>query len=184
MKKIFHLGIIALTVITVSSCSKSADDLVANEKATTTQAAKMIPGKQLSDPIFSSQLSKFYPAINQPEEMELGDNGAAISSGQIAVFYVILSPDVANEIPVTATLNTIDDATGQTIETYKLISYRDAGTVDAIIPEELVGTPFMLALVYLDNNLYIDKTITLSSEIQFNNAYSPARLERAFTVTQ
>jgi len=184
MKKLFYLGIIALTVITVSSCSKSAGDLVANEKATNTQVAKMKIGIQASDPIFTSLLSKFYPFINQPEVMELGDNGAAISSGQIAVFYVILSPDVANEIPVSATLSTIDDATGLPIETYNLISYRDAGTVDAIIPEDLVGTPFMLALVYLDNNLYLDKTVTLSSSIEFNNAYTPARLERAFTVVQ
>jgi hypothetical protein len=184
MKKLFHLGMIAGIFFSLSSCSKSAGDLVSNEKATTSQVAKMIPGNQLSDPIFTSQLSKFYPFINQPEEMELGDNGAAISSGQIAVFYVILSPDVANEIPVSATLSTIDDATGMQIETYNLISYRDVSTVDVIVPEDLVGTPFMLALVYLDNNLYLDKTITLSSDILFNNAYTPARLERAFTVVQ
>ncbi len=183
MKNLFHPGMIACIVLTLSSCSKSASDLVANEKVTNAKFAKMNPSNQSSGPIFSSQLSKFYPFINQPEEMELGDNGAAISSGQVAVFYILLSPDVANEIPVTATLSTIDDATGQPIETYKLISYRDVGTVDATVPEELVGTPFMVALVLLSNQ-YIDKTITLSSYIEFNNAYTPARLERAFTVTQ
>src|SRR6185436_14278945 len=145
MKKLFHLGMIATIVLIVSSCSKSGSDLVTNEKATTTQVAKMIPGNQLNDPIFTSQLSKFYPFINQPEDMAIGDNGAAISTGQLAVFYVTLSPSVANEIPVSATLSTIDDATGQTIETYNLISYRDVGTVDAIVPTELEGTPFMLA---------------------------------------
>jgi len=181
MKKLFHLGMIASIVLMLSSCSKSAGDLAANEKATTTQVAKMIPGNQLNDPIFTSQLSKFYPFINQPEDMEIGDNGAAISTGQLAVFYVTLSPDVANEIPLSATLSTIDDATGQTIETYNLISYRDIGTVDALVPPELVGTPFMVALVNLGGQ-YTDKTITLSSEIQFNNAFSPARLDRAFTV--
>ena len=183
MKKLFHLGMIASILFVMASCSKSASDLAANEKTKQLQLAKIKAGNQPSDPVFTSQLSKFYPAINQPEEMELGDNGAAISTGQIAVFYVILSPDVANEIPVSATLNTIDDATGQTIETYNLISYKDVGTVDAIVPEALVGTPFMVALVYLGDQ-YNDKTITLSSEIQFNNAYSPARLERAFTVVQ
>ena len=185
MKKLFHPGMIASIVFMLSSCSKSAGDLAANEneKATNSQVAKMIPGNQLNDPIFTSQLSKFYPSINQPEVMDLGDNGAAISSGQIAVFYVMLSPSVANEIPVSATLSTIDDATGQTIETYKLISYRDVGTVDAIVPEPLVGTPFMLALVYLGNQ-YLDKTITLSSYIEFNNANTPAQLDRAFTVVQ
>ena len=115
--------------------------------------------------------------------MEIGDNGAAISSGQIAVFYVTLDPSVANEIPVSATLSTIDDATGLPIETFNLISYRDAGTVDAVIPDALVGTAYMMALVYLGNQ-YLDKTITLASEIQFNNAYTPARLDRAFTVIQ
>ena len=181
MKKLFHLGMIAFIVLMLSSCSKSAGDLVANEKASTTQVAKMIPGNQLNDPIFTSQLSKFYPFINQPEDMEIGDNGAAISTGQLAVFYVILSQDVANEIPLSATLSTIDDATGQILETYNLISYRDVGTVDAMVPDELAGTPFMVALVNLGSQ-YTDKTITLSSEIQFNNAFSPARMDRAFTV--
>ena len=184
MKKTFHLGMIAAMVFVLSSCSKSTGDLVAVEKATATeQVAKMTPGNQLNGPIFTSQLSQFYPSINQPEEMEIGENGAAIGTGQIAVFYVTLDPSVANEIPVSATLNTIDDATGQTFETYNLISHRDAGTVDAIIPEPLVGTPFMFALVYLGSQ-YTDKTITLASEIQFNNAYSPARMDRAFTVIQ
>ena len=182
MKKLFYLGIIALTVITVSSCSKSAGDLAANEKTTNAKLAKMNNGNQSSGPIISSQLSKFYPFINQPEYMEIGDNGAAISAGQVAVFYVTLDPSVANEIPLSATLNTIDDATGQIIETFNLISYRDVGTVDAIVPAELEGTPFMVALVPLSDLLYLDKTITLSSDIWFNNAYSPARMERAFTV--
>ena len=112
MKKLFHIGMIASIVLIVSSCSKSAGDLAANEKTANAKLAKLNNGNQSSGPIFTSQLSKFYPFINQPEEMELGDNGAAISAGQVAVFYVILSPDVANEIPVSATLNTIDDATG------------------------------------------------------------------------
>ena len=72
---------------------------------------------------------------------------------------------------------------GEVIETYNLISYRDVGTVDVIVPVELEGTAFMFVLVTLSDQ-YLDKTITLSSEIQFNNAYSPARLERAFTVIQ
>ncbi len=183
MKKLFHTGMIASIVFMLSSCSKSTADLVAGEKATTQEAAKLSPGSQLNGPIFTSQLSKVYPFINQPEVMEIGDNGAAISSGQIAVFYVTLDPSVANEIPVSATLSTIDDATGLPIETFNLISYRDAGTVDAVIPDALVGTAYMMALVYLGNQ-YLDKTITLASEIQFNNAYTPARLDRAFTVIQ
>jgi hypothetical protein len=184
MKKLFHLGMIAGIFFSLSSCSKSAGDLAANEKATTSQAAKMIPGNQQNDPIFTSQLSKLYPFINQPYAQELGeDNGALITSGDVAVFYVILSPSVANEIPVSATLSTIDDATGQPIETYNLISYRDVGTVDAIVPEELVGTPFMVALVYLGDQ-YNDKTITLSSNIEFSIGNSPAQITRAFRVTQ
>ncbi len=182
MKRTFYPGLIAGIVLVLSACSKSAGDLVAKEKNSAAQTAKMNPVNQQNNPIFASQFSKFYPFINQPEEMEIGDNGAAIASGQIAVFYVVLAPEVANEIPVTATLSTIDDATGDIIETYNLISYRDAGTVDANIPEALVGTPFMFAMVNLGSN-YIDKTVTLSSYIEFNNAYSPARLERAFTVT-
>jgi hypothetical protein len=191
MKKNFHLGMFAIIVVITSSCTKSGSDLVANEaqsKSKISNSSKMHhinlgSGNLNSGPIISSQLSKFYPFINQPEPMELGDNGAAISSGQVAVFYVVLSPDVANQTPVNATLNTIDDATGQIIESYKLISYNDVAGVDAIVPDELAGTPFMVALVHLSDQ-YIDKTITLTSDIEFPNAYSPARLERAFTVVQ
>jgi hypothetical protein len=182
MKKLFHPGTIAGIVLILSSCSKSSSDLAANEKATAAQVAKMNnPANQTSDPIFSSQLSKFYPFINQPYDMEMGDNGAALNTDDLAVFYVILSPDVANLTPTVATLNTVDDATGQTIETFNLISYKDIGTVDAFVPGELVGTPFMVALVPLGSQ-YTGKTVTLTSYIEFNGAYSPARLERAFTV--
>jgi len=191
MKKLFHLGMIAGIFFSLSSCSKSAGDLVANEKSVKT-GMDQITGKHLvtlnprnlqTDPIFTSQLSKFYPFINQPYDLELGDNGATLNSGELAVFYVILSDLVMNETPVSATLSMIDDATGQTIETFNLISYRDVGTVDAIVPIGLETTPFMVALVNLGSQ-YIDKTVTLASDIQFANAYTPARLERAFTVIQ
>jgi hypothetical protein len=181
MKKIFHPGMIASLVLIVSSCSKSGSDLVAKEKAADTPVTTMKQVNQPSDPGITSQFSKFYPFINQPTEMQLGDYSSAISTGQIAVFYVQLSPDVANETPLTATLSTVDAATGQTIETFNLISYKDVGTVDAFVPAELVGTPFMVALVNLGSQ-YTDKMITLTSDIQFNNGFSPARLDRAFTV--
>ena len=185
MKKLFHPGIIALLVIAISSCSKSAGDMVAveQENAINPKNAGMSPGNQLNNPIITSQLSQFYRSIVQPFPLEIGDNGATINVDQIAGFFVTLSPDVANQIPVSATLTTYDDATGDAIETYRLISYMDIGTIDAIVPEDLVGTPFMVALVYLGNQ-YLDKTITLTSEIEFTNAYSPARLDRAFTVIQ
>ena len=192
MKKLFHLSMISGIFLCLSSCSKSANDLVANEisvKKGTSQVTGKGPGiftpkNNPSSPIFTSNWSKFYPFINQPYAQELGeDNGAVFNSGELVVFYVTLSQEVADEIPVSATLSTIDDATGQPIETYNLISYRDAGAVDAIIPDELIGSPFMVALVNLGSQ-YIDKTITLSSSIEFNNGYSPAQITRAFRVAQ
>jgi hypothetical protein len=182
---------IASFALIVSSCSKSSGDLAANENAakasvvnnSKTSLIKPKSGNPLSGPIIGSQWSQLYPFINQPYDLELGDNGATINSGQLAVFYVTLSPDVANEIPVSATLTTVDDATGLPIETFNLISYRDAGTVDAIIPDALVGTPFMFAMVNLGTQ-YIGKTVTLHSDIEFNGGFSPAQLNRAFTVTQ
>jgi hypothetical protein len=192
MRKLFHLGMIACIFFSLSSCTKSASDLVANEKSVKTGTSQannkgvvtLAPNNGHLGPIISSNWSKFYPFVNQPYAQELGeDNGAVFNSGALAVFYVILSEEVRDEIPVSATLSTIDDATGQSIETYKLIYYRDAGTVDAIVPDELAGTPFMFALVNLGSQ-YIDKAITLSSSIEFNNGYSPAQITRAFSVTQ
>lgn len=185
MKKLFHLGIVALIAFSVSSCTKSAGDLLSKENSTNTEKQSIgtsKPVKNPNSPISPLDLTKIYNFINQPFEMELGlDNGEAIQSGQIAVFYVTLSQVIADEYPFNATLTTTDASTGEPIETYKLISYRDVGTVDAIVPDELVGTPFMVALVYLGDQ-YNNRTITLSSEIEFGLFNTTAQLERAFDV--
>lgn len=194
MKKIFHLGIIAIAALSVSSCSKSGADLLAKEQKD--QAAQQNQSMQQKKITFLNtrnhhangadiwlDASKIYPFINQPLEMQLGTPDSKITTGQIAVFYVILSDDVANLTPTTAVLNLSDDATGQVIATYNLISYRDVGTVDAFVPAELANVPFMCALVSLDDQ-YIDKSISLNSYIEYNNAFTGANLTRAFNVTQ
>jgi hypothetical protein len=190
MKKFFHLGMIASIVFMMSSCSKSSSDLAANERTAKAGAnasmaglAKLNPVKQHVGPIISSNLSKFFPSINQPFEMPLGDAGSVINSGQIAVFYVLLAPDLMNETPGVATLSTIDELTGNTLETYNLISCKDVETVDAFVPAELVGTTYMVALVHLGDQ-YVDKMITLKSHIEFSTVYTDAQIARAFSVIQ
>lgn len=198
MKKIFHLGIIAIAALSVSSCSKSGADLLAKEQKD--QAAQQKQSMQQKKITFLNtrnhhantadvwlDASKVYPFINQPSEMQLGDpNNSLIGTGQLAVFYIVLSDEVANLNPTTATLSLIDDATGDVVGTYNMISYKDVGTVDAMVPAELTNIPFMCALITLDSQ-YTNRTILLSSHIEYNdginNFVTDAKLDQAFTVT-
>ncbi|HWR33487.1 MAG TPA: hypothetical protein VN451_08180 [Chitinophagaceae bacterium] len=193
MKKIFHLGIIAITALSVSSCTKSGADLLAKEqKEKDVQQNQSLQQKKISflgtrnhhvnNANIWLDASKIYPFINQPLEMQLGNPDSKITQGQIAVFYIVLSDDVADLIPTTAVLNLSDDETGDIISTHNLISYKDVGVIDAFVPAELVNIPFMCALVPLDSR-HIDKTISLNSYIEYIGAFTGASLSGAFKVT-
>lgn len=194
MKKIFHLGIIAIAILSLSSCSKSGADLLANtQDEKTAQQNQSLQQKKISflnnrNHHFNPaniwlDASKFYPFINQPYEMQLGNPDSKIVQGQLAVFYIVLTDEAANLTPTTAVLNLSDDETGQVIATCNLISYKNIGTVDAFVPAELVNIPFMCALVNIDSE-YVDKTISLNSYIEFDNgAFTGANLSGAFIVT-
>ena len=188
MKKLFHLGIIALFAFTVSSCSKSATNLAPNEQQVPVNSSKAKAGSSQkvahhTSPFFQLEDSKFYPFINEPYDMPLGDAGSVMGTGEYTFFYVLISPDISILTPDVATLTTTDVATGGPIQTYNLISYKDAGSVDAKIPEELIGTTFMFAYVLMDDR-YTDIMISLSSYIEINGAFTIAQLPRAFSVVQ
>ncbi len=191
MKKLFHPGIIAIMALSVYSCSKSSNDLKAKEQTPVPKNQSMQEKKtafvnlrnhHTNDVDIWLDAAKFYPFINQPVDMQLGTPDATLATGQTAVFYIILSDDVANLTATSATLSTSDDATGDVIATYNLISYKDLGTVDAIVvPAELANVPFMCAIVNL-NDQYTNKSISLSSHIEFNNIGTGANLSQAFNV--
>jgi hypothetical protein len=192
MKKLFRLGMIATVALSFCSCSKSSKDVLAKEKTAEMTNQSMQQKKiaflktrnlHTSDVDTWLDAAKFYPFINQPAEMQLGVPGATLSTGQTAVFYIILSDDVANLTATSATLTASDDATGDEIATYNLISYQNLGTVDAVVvPAELTNVPFMCAIVNL-NDQFTNRTISLSSHIEFNNIGTGANLSQAFTVT-
>lgn len=189
MKKLFHLGIVALIAITVVSCSKSAADLTANENSNAEMnysgkkgISSPNQGNGPSAPIFNEPWSKFYPFINQPIDYELGsDDGTALYTGQIAVFYIVLSDEMAEKQFESAKLTTTDSETGMAIGSYDLISYSNSGMVDILIPEALEGKYFMFAIVPLDLE-YTDRTVTLSSYLEYNGSFSSAQIDRAFSV--
>jgi hypothetical protein len=191
MKKLFHFGIIAIMALSFNSCSKSSTDLKAKEQTSVTKNQSLQEKKtsflsmrnhHTSDVDIWLDAAKFYPFINQPVDMQLGTPDATLSTGQTAVFYIILSDDVANLTATSATLTASDDATGNEVATYNLISYKDLGTVDAVVvPAELANVPFMCAIVNL-NDQYTNKSISLSSHIEFNNVGTGANLSQAFNV--
>ncbi len=191
MKKLFHFGIIALMALVATSCSKSSTDTVAKDQATAAKNQSLLREKitflntrnhHANAANIWLDASKIYPYINQPFDMKLGNPDAVLTTGQTAVFYIILSEEVANLTTSSATLTASDDATGDVVGTYNLISYRDLGTVDAVVvPAELANVPFMCAIVNL-NDQYTNKTISLSSYIQFDIGTTGANLSQAISV--
>lgn len=192
MKKLFHLGMIALIGLSISSCSKSATDLVAKEQAAKANTESSQQKKTASLKLSNHHVNRFdplpyaseiYPYINQPVDMHLGDPNSTLTTGDNTAFYVILSGDIADLTPTSGTLTTSDDATGEVIATYNLIYYKDLGplTIAVKVPAELSGVPFMVAVVNIDDQ-YTNRSVSLSSFIQFDNGSTSASLNQAFNV--
>lgn len=188
MKKFHNFGLIASFVLALSSCTKSTSDLITNqeierviiESAKKTNHSGLLNGNNHSGNPLTSELISFYPNIIQPSDIQLG-NGSIIEAGNVAVFYIRLAPEAADLFSSYATLTTIDNSTGLPLETYNLISYKDVGTVDALVPAELKGTPFMVALVKL-GDVYIGKSISLSAEVELNFLLNKTTFDNAFSV--
>jgi hypothetical protein len=184
MKKLFHPGmiaIIAIAAITVTSCSRSANDLVVNERSSIKDPATLITGKYSPTPLrVVYEGSTVYPFINQPIDLKLGYAESNLPTGGSAVFYVLPDPEFANASSNDAILTLKDAETGDDIQAYNLISYQDAASYEIRIPDVLIKKPFMFAIVDL-NDQYTDKWVTLHSEITVNAITSVAQLVRAFS---
>ena len=177
MKKLIHLGMFAIIAITVSSCSKSTNDLVVKE---TSQSPKHDMNPIL--PVdYSHEWSSIYSAINQPITLQLGDPDNNLFTGDIVVFYVLLADDGAVDEASNATLNLMDYYTSGYIQSYPFIPGSETEAYGVIVPEDLAGRSFMFSVVELDDR-YTDKTITLRSDINLNEITTAAKLDHAFTV--
>jgi hypothetical protein len=183
MKKLVHLGIVAILAITVSSCSKSTNELVVTEKESI--KASRLPNQGMNSTFASENfvdgMTKFFPFINQPFDLELANPDSYLQEGEFPVIYVRLAPAFAIDPPGEATLTTSDDGTGLDIQAYSLISYTEADSYGLKIPEGLNGQPFMFAIVEL-TPVYSGKVVALHSEITVNGETSVSQLDHAFTV--
>jgi len=184
MKKFIHLGIIACIALTISSCSKSANDMVINQKESKAESKK---GSETESALQVQGMSPdgqsaILPFIVQPFELKLGDMTRELPTGSTGVFYVTLSGSFANDPPSAATFTLKDDNTGDEIETYTLIPSDEAESYGIVVPDKLVGQKFMFAIVDL-GELYNDKAVALHSEITVNGSTSIAQFDHAFSVT-
>jgi len=188
MKKLLHLSTIAIFAITVTSCSKSSNDLAANEKTVAVKASSM----QIANSNYGTVIdheTEIFKRINQPIDMELGDPEKSFlseSSGEFVVFYVIVSPDFMNEPMKSATFSTADNTTGDIIGTYELINSTNAESYGVIVPEKLKELPTMFAMINLKEGFgeHPNVPINLYSEIITEKGTLVSRFPAAFVYQQ
>jgi len=189
MKKLFHqLGIIAIFAITVTSCSKSSNDLAANEKSVAVKASSM----QIANSNYGTVLdneTEIFKRINQPIEMELGDPEKSFlseSSGEFVVFYVLVTPDYMNEPMKSATLSTAESNAGEVFGTYELINSSYAESYGVTVPDKLKDVPCMFALINLKEGFgeHPNVPINLYSEILTEKGTLVSRMPNAFVYQQ
>src|SRR5258705_6264500 len=138
MKKLIHLGVFAIIAITVSSCSKSTNDLVAKEKET--PALPKHDMNPTSPDDYSHAWSSIYSFINQPVTLKLGDPDNNLFTGDIVVFYVLLADDGAVDEASNATLTLMDYyKENEYIQGYPFIRGAEADSYGVLVPEDLAG---------------------------------------------
>lgn len=189
MKKLFHqLGIIAIFAITVTSCSKSSNDLAANEKTAAVEPSGMQIGNSNYGTILNNE-TEIFNFINQPIELELGVPERSFlneGNGEFAVFYVLVSPDFINEPMKIATLSAADNSIGEIIGTYELINSTYADNYGVIVPDKLKDRPSMFALINLREAFgeHANVPINLYSEIVTEYGTLVSRMPNAFVYQQ
>ncbi len=197
MKTIFHLGMIAFLGLSISSCSKSGSDLVTNSGAQVTNSAQKSSSLPATTQITTSKIRghygsnhndfvfdaiQIYPSIIQPYPEPLGNSDSYLHPGDVAVFFVTISPDYADQVMTNPFLNAVDDATGQVVNTYQLNTYVNSPFAAVQLPSDLAGQPVMYAVVNIDNSFNLT-TISLHAEATFTNNTGVADLSHAFSIT-
>lgn len=188
MKKLIHLSIVAIFAITVTSCSKSSNDLAANEKTAAVEPSGMQIGNSNYGTILNNE-TEIFNFINQPIELELGVPEKSFlneGNGEFAVFYVLVSPDFINEPMKIATFSTADNSTGEIIGTYELINSTYADNYGVIVPDKLKDRPSMFALINLREAFgeHANVPINLYSEIVTEQGTLVSRFPAAFVYQQ
>jgi hypothetical protein len=182
MKHLFHLGLIALLSLAITSCSKSTNDLLTNSTTIKKEIPQPIESKKSSGLMVPEEgSSKIFTFINQPYEFKLGDPDSYLVEGETAVFYVVVSKGLLKETPLDAQFLTLDENNGDIIDKYQLHSFEEAAGYGIHVPDELTGSEFMFSIVEF-NNQYAGKTLGLHSEIFFTDHSVSADLANAFSI--
>ncbi|MBI5858547.1 MAG: hypothetical protein HZB42_12985 [Sphingobacteriales bacterium] len=190
MKKLFHLGIVSLFIISVSSCSKSADDLAANQQSSSKSSKYRNPNGLLNGfaPGENAEWgeSKFFPFINQPYDLMLGDGDNSIlhtDGNEFAAFFVVVSYDYSELPAEQANLILWDDDSNQMINRYQLMTAETAADYGVKVPEDLNGQWVYFAIVPMaDLSTGIKTTVSLYSDITTINGTITSQLPQAFMI--
>jgi hypothetical protein len=199
MKKIFHLGLATAFVLSLASCSKSADDLLPVDESTNAGTTANAGGNTARKTPRTTQgfnlpivtefgvtgNSSIYPFINQPHELALGDPKNSVLHVEkegTAVFYVVIDdPKYLQETIKTAKFTLKDAATGHDLLSYDMISFEEEGSYGITPPAGLSGLSYMFAMVNLEElEPYKNTVFSLYSEISTSSATLIADLKKAF----
>jgi len=111
----------------------------------------------------------------------LGNPDSYLFEGDQAVFYVIVSDEPPSDA-YTGSLNLVDEATGNTIQTIHLLPMYAPEAANLNVPRDVAPHPFMFAAVDIDSQ-YTGRTVALQSTIQLpTGEVSTATLPSAFIV--
>lgn len=177
MKKFFHLTVVAMAAILFVSCSKSSDQLAT--PAANESAGRMTRARDAANPW--EMWVKVFGQINQPRAVTLGNPDSYLYDGDQPVFYFVISNEISSDA-YTGTVNLIDEATGNVIQTINLVPDYDPAAANLDVPGEISQFPYMFAPVTIDSQ-YAGKTVSLQVTVQLpTGEVSSATLQSAFIV--
>lgn len=177
MKKFFHLAVVAIAATAFVSCSKSSDQLATS--TTNESAVSMKRSRDAANPW--EMWIKVFNEINQPRPVVLGNPDSYLYDGEQPVFYFIISSDVTSDA-YTGTVNLVDEATGNIIQTVNLLPDYDPAGVNLDVPAEVSQFHYMFAPVTIDSQ-FAGKTVSFQATIQLpTGEVANATLQNAFVV--
>ena len=125
--------------------------------------------------------SKIYPVVTEPYMMTLGKSGSLFRTGDKLI--VLVPYQIINDEIVSGVLETSDAQSGAAIDSYELGLSTDPQFADIIIPEELEGMKFMVAVIPV-GDAYRTKLINISSTINGAKTSSSDAINNAFGVQE
>jgi hypothetical protein len=164
MKTIIRFAFVSILSVAFYSCTKAP--------------VMSVDGYMSDNP---SIVSKIYPYVMQPYEMTLGKAGSIFKTGDKVVIF--LPYQAANDEIVSAQATVTDATTQEIIGTYEMIFSTDPNLGDILVPGELEGTIYMVAVLPIDD-AYKTKLVNISTYISGSRVSSSDELVNAFGVEE